>query len=253
MTRKMIMFIVLGVFLLTTACVQQGNIPPMQNADPEDGDSGKAEIEQLHEGIGPLEITPDPSRTSLETPMISGQEGGNISSSGKRSSAGEPGNSPGQIGSVGPEGMTPEEAQDQPQTWLTYLDEEFNFSINYPDSYTILPEPEPFESIDPGLLQRVRFLDAQLAAGNTAEYEPPNFTIEVFAQDDMTLEEFVSRDEKRGDREAYVLGNMVGIRVILMQLIAPNQFYYFAQDGYIYKLTPLGPYAVDMLSSFQVK
>ena len=64
--------------------------------------------------------------------------------------------------------------------WLTYVDQRFGFSISYPDGYVILDEVELLRDISPNLVQRVRFLDAGLAHGDTANLEPPNFSIELF-------------------------------------------------------------------------
>ncbi|MBE9475364.1 MAG: hypothetical protein IMY85_10780, partial [Chloroflexi bacterium] len=216
-------------------------------------EQGMDEIELQQEGIGPLEITPDSSSANLPIEPAAGQDGGNISSSGKRSASESINGEPGQIDSVAPGGLTLEQEANQPVSWLTYRDQAYSFSIDYPDTYTILPETEPINNADPELIHRIRFLDAQLAAGDTAEYEPPNFTIEIYALGNQSLEEFINNNVSRGEREVYTLGDLTGFRVYFKQLIAPNEFYYFSEHGYVYKLTPLGLYGEEMLLSFEIE
>jgi hypothetical protein len=48
-------------------------------------------------------------------------------------------------------------------------------------------------------------------------------------------------------------GDLSGIRVYFKQLIAPNEFYYFSEHDYVYKLTPLGQYGQEMLQSFEIE
>lgn len=253
MTRTTLFIIVSGIFLLTTACVQQDINTLSQSVITATGEQRKDEIDLQQEGIGPLEITPDSSKASQAIESSMDQMEGNISSSGERS-AGEPvSEEPGKIDSIAPEGYTLDQEASQPVTWLTYQDQDYSFSIDYPDTYTILPENEPINEVKPELIHRVRFLDAQLASGDTAEYEPPNFTVEVYPIGSQTLESFIDNDVKGGNREAFTLGNLSGFRLYFIQLIAPNEFYYFSENGYVYKLTPLGPYSQEMLKSFQIE
>lgn len=253
MTRTTILIIIVfGMFLLTSACVQQDiNTLPQGVITPAE-EQREDEIELQQEGIGPLEITPGPSIASQPIDSTMDQLEGNISSSGERS-AGEPtSEEPDKIDSVLPEGYALEQEASQPVMWRTYRDSEYSFSIDYPDTYIILPENEPLNEVDSELIHRVRFLDAQLAAGDTAEYEPPNFTIEIYPLSDQTLEAFIINNIKGGNLEAFTLGNLSGIKLYFIQLIAPNEFYYFSKNGYVYKLTPLGPYSQEMLNSFQI-
>jgi hypothetical protein len=252
MTRMPIFIVAFGMLFLTTACVQQDINTLAQNAITPAGEQGMDEIELQQEGIGPLEITPDSSSANLPVEPAAGQDGGNISSSGERSASESVSGEPGQIDSVAPGGLTLEQDANQPMSWLTYRDQAYSFSIDYPDTYTILPETEPFNA-DLELIHRVRFLDAQLAAGDTAEYEPPNFTVEIFTLGNQALEEFIDNDKSGGGREVYTLGDLTGFRVYFKQLIAPNEFYYFSEHGYVYKFTPLGLYAEEMLHSFEIE
>ena len=253
MTRMPIFIVAFGMLFLTTACVQQDINTLANRAITPAGEQGINEIEIQQEGIGPLEITPDSSSANLPVEPATSQDGGNISSSGKRSASESISGEPGQIGSVAPGEFTLEQDAIQPASWLTYRDQAYSFSIDYPDTYTILSETEPFNNADLELIHRVRFLDAQLAAGDTAEYEPPNFTIEIYSLGNLALEEFIDNDKNGGEREVNMLGDLTGFRVYFKQLIAPNEFYYFSEHSFVYKLTPLGLYGEEMLHSFEIE
>ncbi len=253
MTRSTILIIVSGMLLLTTACAQYDVNTLSPSLITPTNEQKENEIELQQEGIGPLEITPDSPNAKQPVDSPADQVEGNISSSGEPS-AGEPvSEEPGKIDSVPPQGYALEQGGDQPVNWLTYKNQDYSFSIDYPDTYTILPEDEPLSDLDNKLIHRVRFLDAQLAAGDTAKYEPPNFTIEIYPLSDQTLEAFINDNIKGGNLEEFTLGSLSGIRMYFIQLIAPNEFYYFSKAGYIYKLTPLGPYSLEMLQSFQIE
>ena len=157
------------------------------------------------------------------------------------------------VDSQAPGGLTLEEEHQPAVSWLTYQDQDFHFSIAYPDSYTILPAQNSSAAGGSKLLHQLRFLDRQLASGDTADFEIPNFTIEVFDLGNLTLENFLDQHIETGNREPVSLGKLNGIRVSFDQLIAPNQFYYFADQSFVYKLTPLGEYGQQMLESFQIK
>jgi hypothetical protein len=137
---------------------------------------------------------------------------------------------------------------------LVYEDQQYKFSISYPDIYVILPEIELLNQVEPGLVHRVRFQDKQLASGDTADLEPAQFMIEVFEKSDTgTLEAFVESKAPSGSqREEVEINDLKGYRIVLQTLVAPNMFYYFTAGDYNYRLTPLGKYAPEMLETFKV-
>jgi hypothetical protein len=144
----------------------------------------------------------------------------------------------------------------QPVKWLTFTDEAHRFSIQYPDSFVILPEIEPRSgNASPDLVARVRFQTRQLASADTADLELPQFTIEVFAfPGNVPLESFVQSNLalKGFTIERYTYGDLTGLRATSPLMLAPNEFYFFAGPGFVYKLTPLGEYGVEMLRSFHI-
>jgi len=253
MTKKTIRIIVFGILFLATACVQQDIDPLAQISPTEKIEQGSNEIELQHEGIGPLEITPDPG--GGENPSVSSADNmeGNISSSGKRTTNDSASNEPGYVDSAAPSDSDLNQEESMTIAWLTYNDQVYAFSIEYPSIYTILPETEKSVDDAPAKIHQIRFQDIQLATGETAEFELANFTIEVFELGDLSLEAFIAQNETDGNMEPYKVNNLKGFRVYYNQLIAPNEFYFFSANDYVYKLTPLGPYSQEMLQSFQIQ
>ena len=253
MNRKFSSLIVLGMLILATACASGNLVAPDEGLGAPASEAGGDEIQLLHEGKGPLEITPDPAGRENTTTSSADQGGGNISPSGGESQSKTIGEESGQIDSFAPSGLLANEGEIKPVDWLTYQDQAFLFSIDYPDTYTILPESLGSEVIDPVVTHRVRFQDIALATGDTASFEIPKFTIEIFELDDQTLDAFLDNYAAGAEREIYTQGNLTGFRVFFNRLSAPNEFYYFSSHGYVYKLTPLGKYSDEMLHTFQIR
>jgi hypothetical protein len=98
-----------------------------------------------------------------------------------------------------------------------------------------------------------RFQDRQLAEGDTAALEQPQFTVEVFNYSAQApLESFINSLLPFANMtiEPYTLGKLNGLRASTNRILAPNEFYFFTGNGLVYKLTPLGPYSAEMLQSF---
>ena len=141
-----------------------------------------------------------------------------------------------------------------PVNWLTYLDTKFGFSISYPGTYTILPENGLPHDGMPGLVYRVRFLDGNLAKSETANLQPPDFSIALFENPAANpLKDWVLSNAPKGSSEEITLDDSACLRVTTLTLMAPNQFYFCARDHYIYQFIALGKYADKMLQSFKFK
>jgi hypothetical protein len=254
MKSKAITLIVFGVLVITTACAPgqlETLIEDQTNTISEQITNEGVQLQQ--EGIGPIEITPLPAGEEPYLPPPGEGDGGNINSRGERSTGTAPDGEPGKIESKAPSGLTLEGQAETLISWLTYQDQEYPFSIDYPDSYVILPAEVEFETDGPKLLHQLRFLDRQLASGDTADLEVPNFTIEVYELESLSLDTFLDEYFKRGNREPYDHGGLTGFKVFFNQMIAPNEFYYFADQNQVYKLIPLGLYSQEMLESFRIQ
>ena len=141
--------------------------------------------------------------------------------------------------------------------WLIYTDTAFGFSIRYPATYGILPEPQPLPATTPPRMHRVRFQDKQRALGQFADREPAQFTIEVFESDSSVplrdwLQSVGLAPKLAVFDQVYLDGSGQGLRVRLRVLIAPNEFYFFASEKYAYRLIPLSPHSQDMITSFKL-
>ena len=253
MNCKFSSLIVLGVLLLVTACAPDNQVAPDDGLSAPVSEAGGNEIQLLQEGKGPLEITPDPAGRENTTTSSTNQGGGNVSPSSGEPQSKTIGEGSGQIDSFAPSDLVADETGIKPVNWLTYRDEAFLFSIEYPDTYTILPETIKLEETDPLRAHRVRFQDIALATGDTASFEIPKFTIEIFDLGDLNLDAFIDKYAAGAERQVYTQGDLTGLRVYFNRLSAPNEFYYFSSHGYVYKLTPLGKYSEQMLHSFKIK
>lgn len=138
-----------------------------------------------------------------------------------------------------------------PTGWSTLTNQQYRFSIAYPDAYTVLDEPVAPPADLPDLVFRARFQDREIAASDTADLNPPMFSIEIFANPgQLALDAWIDRQGPRGSRRELTIGGKPGYEVTLPTQLAPNQFLYVAHDAHVFRLIPLGPFSADMLRSF---
>lgn len=141
-------------------------------------------------------------------------------------------------------------------TWQVYRNEEFGFEIRYPSVYVLVPAPEPVELESPQPLAQVLFQDADLARGDTAAMEPPQFAIRIFANEVGLGAEAWFRDSglvQGGvgwEAAPYTLAGVEGVQVTSQLLMAPGRSIYLPKGKYVFELTPLGEYSNRMLASF---
>ncbi len=148
-------------------------------------------------------------------------------------------------------------APQAPANWLDFSDATYHFSIKYPDSYVILAEPDPSPAMQPALVHQVRFQTKELATAETADLEPPQFTIQVFARSGaVPLRDWLIENRLLPSgadmRPARLTGASEAVSVRLRVLMSPNQFYYAANAQYVYRLIPLDSAAEEMLASFRL-
>ena len=138
--------------------------------------------------------------------------------------------------------------------WEVYRDDTYGYEIRYPPDYIIL---EGARQQEPQPLQQVRFQDRELARSDTAAFEPPQFSIEVFDNSSqLPVEQWLEEHGLVGgarqfQMEPYLLAGIQGVRLISPLLFAPNEFFCISEGGYIFKLTPLGKHSRGMLSTFK--
>jgi hypothetical protein len=139
-----------------------------------------------------------------------------------------------------------------PVDWKTYTDPQFGFSISYPSNYIILDEIEKLTDVSPNMVLRVRFMDAELAHGSTANIEIPTFTIEIYENPSVTpLDSWISSHSSRGTLDPIKVDGVACTQLSLMTMQAPNQFDFCSKNNYVYKFIPVGLYSVEMLASFK--
>ncbi|MFZ1238494.1 MAG: hypothetical protein WAV79_14000 [Anaerolineae bacterium] len=209
-----------------------------------------------------------PNTTGGQTaPTTGDQPGGLITSSGTQvpgqASAGSSG---GQVqadssgGSSGaPDATAGGNLGDALSHFQLYRSELCHFQIGYPNGSPAdyVPQEGAVTNQGEATVCRVAFQDRVLAQSDTAALQPPLFLIEVFdrGSNAQALEEWVRAQPLPGKSSAATepttLSGVTGLKVTLMQEMAPNQFFFVARDNYIYKLTPLGLYGNAMLATFR--
>ena len=258
--------------LLLSACSPEdlaglgvaGNPQPQSGGERQDNQSGqtgetgaKGQIEtMIGEGRGNINSPGYPAADDGGGVISSDNGGGTISSDGSTSGAAPSSDQAGQMPSNSAESSSGQIDMAKPVKWLSYVDEAAKFSIQYPDSYVILPEIEPQSGeINLKPIKQVRFQDRQLASADTAALEQAQFTVEVFTFPGQTaLEAFIKTSLPFPNMavEPYTYGKLTGLRASTNRMLAPNEFYFFTGNGMVYKLTPLGQYSTEMLQSFTI-
>ncbi|MGQ9566978.1 MAG: hypothetical protein ACUVWW_02880 [Anaerolineae bacterium] len=163
---------------------------------------------------------------------------------------------PGKVGSGAAPGEESQVREKGEVLWLVYRNEEFGFQVRYPSVYVLMPVLQTLEGGQaPRPLAEFLFQDQDLARGDTAAMEPPQFAIRVFANEEgLSVDQWLRRNDVLGAEEfqveAYSLGGVEGVRLTSRLLLAPGQHIYVAKGRYVFQLTPLGEYSNQMLASF---
>jgi len=196
------------------------------------------------------------------TPTTGDQPGGLITSGGTEVPAqAAAGSGPTQAGSnAGLTGATDNgNPGDAVSHFQLYRSELCHFQIGYPNGSPAdyVPQEGAVQSQGTATVCRVAFQDRVLAQSDTAALQPPTFLIEVFDRGNsaQTLEAWLQGQPQLGKNtattESTTIGGVAGLKVTLMQEMAPNQFFFVAKGNYVYKLTPMGLYGNAMLGTFK--
>ncbi len=141
-----------------------------------------------------------------------------------------------------------------PAGWRVHTEAAYRFVVAYPPDLGVLPEKSAPAS---DVVKRVRFQDTGLMSSQFAELEPPRFTIEVFvATPSISLVDWLRSTGRLPEGAAVsdttLAGATDGVRVQLRRQLAPNEFFYFSTNEYVYRLTLLGLYSPEMFASFRL-
>lgn len=138
-----------------------------------------------------------------------------------------------------------------PTEWQTYSNPAYHFTISYPNTYVLLEPVSSADQLQAARLFQARFQDQRIATGPLAAVEPARFQIDVFDNSGtLDLARWLDEHAIAGQRAEASVGGQAGLQVTLMTMQAPHLFYYTARGPYVYRLTPLGPLAEQMLASF---
>ncbi len=139
-----------------------------------------------------------------------------------------------------------------------HADHTYGFTVKYyPKEYVLLTDDPHQAATQPPAVQRVHFQRKDIAAGQVADHEPPGLTVSVFERSPSpSLHEWLDSSGllPPGSEISPVrlTGVKEGLRVILRQQPAPNEFVYFATDQYVYGLISFGAKGGKMLRSFRL-
>lgn len=136
--------------------------------------------------------------------------------------------------------------------WKAYTDGKYGFSLSYPDIYTILPEVELLDTISPDLIDRLRFMDSQMAQSDTAQLELPKFSVEIYRNpSSQSIPEWLGKNMPvNGSLDDAMLGGISCKKLTTYALMAPNEFHFCVYQNNVYKIVAVGEYSGKMLESF---
>jgi len=141
--------------------------------------------------------------------------------------------------------------------WLTYSNTALGFSLNYPDSYAVFEEMPPLRGGGPGPIYRVFFQDKDLLSSQTADLEPPQFSIEIFElPSEIPYKDWLQQKGMiplHSEVEVFPIAGRSGLKVTLRERIAPRQFVVVEKGGLIFRFTLLGLHSSAMLNSFRFR
>jgi len=138
-----------------------------------------------------------------------------------------------------------------PGSWQTLTDEALGISLAYPPEYVRYSSGNPLSA---GQLGEINFLTKQIAASQTANLQPPEFGVAVFANpENLTIEQWLEKNVFQPGRQfeqtPTTVGGVPGIHLATDLTIAPGEFVYVSANGRIYRFTLLGEFASEMLAS----
>jgi hypothetical protein len=141
--------------------------------------------------------------------------------------------------------------------WRSYRNRDYGFSLRYPSEYVVLRERKGEAGAGPRALARVRFQERGRAAGQFADLEPPQFSVEVFEPAGRgSLREWLREagwlDERDAAEAVELEGALEGLHVRKAAQMAPNEFYFYRTGRHLYRLTLLGEHSPAMLASFKL-
>jgi len=141
-------------------------------------------------------------------------------------------------------------------TWLTYTDPTYSFTLAYPPDRLLAPlDGEALATLSPRPLAAVYFHDPVTVTGGLADFAPPELAVRVYANEaNAPLEAWLvgaGLMASGSATEPYAGEAAAGLRACLAIEIAPNCFIYFAGEGVVYEVTPLGPVGEEMAATFR--
>jgi hypothetical protein len=136
-----------------------------------------------------------------------------------------------------------------------YHDDRCKFEISYPDDYVVQQGDTTNQQPQPAC--KVQFQSKQLAQSDTANLQPPQLLIEVYAkaQLEQPLDEWLKAQQFLGPQDQAIpfsLAGATGVQVTSQTLLVPDRFLYLVKGRNVYRLVPFGPTADRMLVTLKL-
>ena len=141
------------------------------------------------------------------------------------------------------------------QSWQTYVNKDFGFSIDYPPSVTVV---ESRTNGHGSLLLSVRLLGPEETSPVLRDRAPGRFALAVFAnRERLALAAWLDANgwpfgAGLGDASSIEIGGAAALDIATGRMLAPNRYIYVASNGVIIRMAPIGSESERILNSFRL-
>jgi hypothetical protein len=222
--------------------------------EPPDAVNTAATTETTTVGETGLETTTqdDPSQdVILDVTPLSEEELANQPSGTAPGGAG--GSEPG--GGSGSYPGTVDEAAINREAWSAYADPTYQFTVGHPADFVVRPlDSAKLAEFTPASAAVIRFMSPGIANSAVGDLDIPELNLQVYpAPQGDSLESWMVANGLTAAEdmvEPYQNAAVTGVKVCLHTLLAPNCSIFVMGNGWVYRLTPLGPVGDAMVESF---
>jgi hypothetical protein len=251
--RRVVWLALIAVSALAAGC--SGAAVSADTAAGQDEAAGSARGGEVQSMVGEAQAqvpgTPQPADIIPGSVVETGEEDGQphaSAPSGGGAPGAVPGAAPDQTGAQGEGGFVVAQ---------TYQDPDYGFEVDMPASIVVM---DSTAQVLPVPVVQVHFMDEAIANSEFADVSPPELAVRVYDNPEGKTPEQWLRDEGVLQRfgagaaiEPYTVGEIAGVRVTSMRMLAPNSAVFVAAGRAIYELQPLGLVGEQMLATFRAE
>lgn len=251
--RRVVWLALIAISVLAAGCSGAAVSAGPEGAAGQDEAAGSARGGEVQSMVGEAQAqvpgTPQPADIIPGSVVETGEEDGqpHVSApSGGGAPGAVPGAAPDQTGAQGEGGFVVAQ---------TYQDPDYGFEVGMPASIVVM---DGTAQVLPVPLAQVYFVDQAVANTEFADVSPPELAVRVYDNPEGKTPEQWLQDEGVLQRfgsgatiEPYTVGDVTGVRVASMRMLAPNSAVFLAVGRAIYELQPLGLVGEQMLATFR--